>query len=150
MIKQVTGLTPVDFANKNLFIPLGIKLLIPHEAKSAEKHKQLTISKTPKEHVWFQDRLGVGTAGYGIYMSARDIVKIGVMCLNKGVYNNQQIVSSNWVNEMTQVTHRNIEHFGGMSYGLLCWILNKKKGINAALGNSGNVLINPSKNFYVA
>ena len=59
-------------------------------------------------------------------------------------------MSSNWVNEMTQVTHRNIEHFGGMSYGLLCWILNKKKGINAALGNSGNVLINPSNIFYVA
>lgn len=148
LIKQATGLTPVEFANKNLFIPLGIKPLKPYVAKSAEEHKQFTISKTPKEHVWFQDRLGVGTAGYGICMSASDLAKIGVMCLNNGVYNNQQIVSSHWIKEMTQVTHRNIERFGGMSYGLLWWILDEKKGIYAALGNSGNVIyINSSNNF---
>ena len=39
--------------------------------------------------------------------------------------------------EETQITEGN---FRNMSYGLLWWIIDAKKGIYAAVGNSGNVI----------
>ena len=49
--------------------------------------------KLPKENVWFCDTDGLGTPGYGLCMSAEDMAKIGLLCLNKGRFNNKQIIS---------------------------------------------------------
>lgn len=87
LIHKVSGMKPVDFANKYLFEPLGIINHKHYLAETAEEHKEFTISKTPKEHIWFGDPQGVGTAGYGLCMSADDMSKIGELCLNKGTYN---------------------------------------------------------------
>lgn len=47
--------------------------------------------------------------------------------------------------EETQITDGN---FRNMSYGLLWWIIDAKKGIYAAIGNSGNVIyINQTHQF---
>ena len=43
------------------------------------------------------------------------------------------------------------KYFRGMDYGYLWWIINRAKGIYAAIGNSGNVIyINPEKKIVVA
>ena len=84
-------------------------------------------------------------------ISATDMAKIGVMCLNKGVYNNKRILSSNWIEEMTQPRIVENNSFRGMQYGYLWWIIHPKEGIYAAIGNSRNVLyINPVQNTVVA
>lgn len=36
---------------------------------------------------------------YWIYMSARDYAKIGVLITQKGMWNNKEVVSSNWINK---------------------------------------------------
>ncbi len=33
-------------------------------------------------------------------MSAEDMAKIGLLCLNKGSYDNKQIISSGWIEEI--------------------------------------------------
>ena len=151
ILYKATGMITVDYANKFLFEPLGIP---PHKvyiAKSAEEHKQFTITKTPKKAVWFSDRQNLGTPGYGLCMTAEDMAKIGLMCLNKGVFNGQQIVSSKWIREMTNPRTVEGKHFRGMDYGYLWWIISRKKNIYAAIGNSGNVIyINPEKKIVVA
>ena len=151
ILYKATGMITVDYANKFLFEPLGIP---PHKvyiAKSAEEHKQFTITKTPKKAVWFSDRQNLGTPGYGLCMTAEDMAKIGLMCLNKGVFNGQQIVSSKWIREMTNPRTVEGKHFRGMGYGYLWWIISSKKDIYAAIGNSGNVIyINPEKKIVVA
>lgn len=62
--------------------------------ETAEEHKAFTIGRLPKGHIWFCDTQGLGTPGYGLCMSAEDMAKIGLLCLNKGRFNGIQIVFS--------------------------------------------------------
>ena len=141
----------VDFANKYLFGPLGIRPYSVYIAKSAEEHKQFTIEKTPKENVWFCDTEDLGTPGYGLCMSAEDMAKIGLLCLNKGIYKGKRIISSSWIEDMTHPRAIGNQNWQGMEYGYLRWILDREKNTYAALGNSGNVIyINPEKNIVIA
>ena len=151
ILYKATNMKTVDYANRYLFEPLGIKPHINFEAKTAEEHKQFTISKTPKGNIWFSDSDGLGTPGYGLCMSAEDMAKIGLMCLNKGIYDGKQIVSASWIEEMTTPKTVESDHFRGMDYGYLWWIIDREKNIYAAIGNSGNVIyVNPEKNIVVA
>ena len=84
-------------------------------------------------------------------MSAEDMAKIGLLCLNNGNYDNKQIVSSKWIEEMTRPRTVESNNFRGMEYGYLWWIIDRKKNIYAAIGNSGNVIyVNPEKNIVIA
>ena len=84
-------------------------------------------------------------------MSAEDMAKIGLLCLNRGIYDGKQIVSASWIEEMTTPRTVESDHFRGMDYGYLWWIIDREKNIYAAIGNSGNVIyINPEKNIVVA
>ena len=151
ILYQVTNMKTVDYANKYLFEPLGIKKHINYYVETAEEHKAFTIGKTPKENIWFCDPDGLGTPGYGLCMSASDMAKIGLLCLNHGSYEGKQIVSSKWIEEMIQPRTVESKYFRGMEYGYLWWIIDNKKNIYAAIGNSGNVIyIHPEKNIVVA
>ena len=151
ILYKATKMITVDYANKYLFEPLGIPAHKVFIAKSAEEHKQFTIEKTPKQNVWFSDRQNLGTPGYGLCLTAQDMAKIGLLCLNKGTFNGTQIVSSEWIKEMTEPRTVEGKHFRGMDYGYLWWIISRKKHIYAAIGNSGNVIyINPEKKIVVA
>lgn len=120
-------------------------------AETAEEHKKFTIEKLPKDNVWFCDTDGLGTHGYGLCMSAEDMSKIGLLCLNKGIYNNKQIVSMKWIEEMTKPRIVEGNNFRGMEYGYLWWIIDDKKNIYSAIGNSGNVIyINKEKNIVIS
>jgi len=144
ILYRATGMKTVDFANEVLFRPLGIAEHENFYAETAEEHKDFTLDKAPKGNVWFSDPEGLGTPGYGLCMSARDMAKIGQCCLDGGKYNGRQIVSAEWLREMT--VSRGIEdgNFRGMSYGYLWWIIHPEKKIYAAIGNSGNVIyVNP-------
>ena len=151
LLHRATGMRTVDYANQYLFEPLGIR---PHEnyyAKSAEEHKQFTIGKTPKGHIWFADRDGLGTPGYGLCMSAEDMAKIGLLCLNHGRCGDRQILSAQWIEDMTRPCTVESDHFRGMDYGYLWWIIDREKPIYAAIGNSGNVIyVDPTQNLTVA
>ena len=151
ILYKATNMKTVDYANAYLFKPLGIRKHINYLAETAEEHKQFTIGKLPKENIWFCDTDGLGTPGYGLCMSAEDMAKIGLLCLNKGIYDKKQIISSKWIEEMTRPRIVESNNFRGMEYGYLWWIIDRKKHIYAAIGNSGNVIyINPEKNMVIA
>ncbi len=42
-----------------------------------------------------------GAAGYGLCLSAEEMAKIGLLCLQKGVFHNRRIVSEKWIEEST-------------------------------------------------
>ena len=144
ILYQATGLNTVDFANRYLFEPLGIPAHQNYYAKSAEEHKHFTIDKGPKGNVWFADRQGLGTPGYGLCMSAADMARIGQLCLQNGTWDGKQIVSQRWIEEMTTPREVDSRYFRGMHYGYLWWIVHPGRRIYAAIGNSGNVIyVNP-------
>ena len=84
-------------------------------------------------------------------MSAEDMAKIGLLCLNKGTFDGKQIVSPEWIEEMTKPKAVESDYFRGMEYGYLWWIIEREKNIYAAIGNSGNVIyVSPEKDIVIA
>ena len=81
----------VDFANRYLFEPLGIAKHRNFYAKTAEEPKRFILGKEPKGNVWFSDPDGLGTPGYGLCMNARDMAKLGQLCLQNGLWNGRPI-----------------------------------------------------------
>lgn len=151
ILYRAINMKVVDYANTYLFEPLGIQTHKNYYAETAEEHKRFTIGKLPKENIWFCDTEGLGTPGYGLCMSADDMAKIGLLCMNNGVYNNKQIVSAEWIEEMTSPRSVEGNNFRGMAYGYLWWIIDRKKNIYAAIGNSGNVIyVNPEKDIVIS
>ena len=151
ILYRATGMNTVDFANRYLFVPLGIA---EHEntfAESAEEHKHFTIDKAPRQNVWFADPQGIATPGYGLCMSASDMARLGRLCLQNGVWNGKQIVSAKWIAEMLTPQAVNDDAFRGMHYGYLWWIVHPERNIYAAIGNSGNVIyVDPNRSLTAA
>lgn len=71
---------------------------------------------------WNADSRGNNFGGHGIYMRPKDMIKIGRMMMNGGVYNGNRIVSSSWVQESTtQYFNTNYIVTYGEGYGYLWW-----------------------------
>ena len=151
ILYQASDMKTVDFANRYLFSPLGIAEHQNYYARSAEEHREFTVSKSPKENIWFADRDGLGTPGYGLCMSGSDMAKIGQLCLQEGRWEGRQIVSQGWIKEMLAPREVESRYFRGMQYGYLWWIIHPEKKIYAAIGNSGNVIyVDPEKEIVAA
>ena len=144
IITKVSGITTLEFANRFLFEPLDIAHRSNFIVKNKEEHIAFVTSKESKEEVWFCGSQGIVTAGFGLCMCAEDLVKIGQMCLNGGIYNDKRIVSSQWIDAIKSPIVQCNERFNNMSYSYLWWIVDKEKSIYAAIGDGGNVIyINP-------
>ncbi len=84
-------------------------------------------------------------------LSSRDMLKIGQLVLDKGKWNNKQIISKKWINESTTSKIKTDQTF---DYGYLWWIgkSDDKPGLKAiiAIGISGqHIIIIPEKNVVV-
>lgn len=99
ILTQATGMSTFEFAKKYLFIPLSIA-----------------------DHNWEQDKQGNYNGSAGLCLTPRDMIKIGQLYLNKGMYNGKRIVSEEWINKVStfKITTKNIEPFGP-GYGYLWW-----------------------------
>lgn len=151
IITKVSNMTTLEFANKYLFKPLGIKERKEYIVTNKEEHIGFVTSKLPKENGWFCDNKGIVTSGFGLCLSAEDLAKIGQMCLNKGTYNDKQIVSSKWIEQITTPYIKCDEKFAFMQYGYLWWIIDEEKKIYSAIGDSGNVIyVNEDKNIVIS
>ncbi|MDD4074815.1 MAG: serine hydrolase [Eubacteriales bacterium] len=151
VITKTSGMSTVDFANRYLFGPLGIAPYRNYEARTAEEHKAFILSKEPKANIWFCDPQGVGAAGYGLCMSARDMAKLGQLCLDGGMYGEKRLLSAEWIAESTKPRLQCDKTFAEMGYGYLWWTPDVHNRAYAALGNSGNAIyINPEQGTVVA
>jgi CubicO group peptidase (beta-lactamase class C family) len=95
IIEKTTKQTLPEFAKNNLFNPLGIKNFIWN---------------------FKPDKSSVETFCQ-VYLTSRDMAKFGLLYLNKGNWNNQQIISKEWV-EQSLKKHSVVQ---GVNYGYLWW-----------------------------
>lgn len=118
IIGQASGI-PIDkFAEKYLFKPLG-------------------ISNVSWEHT---SKKEIIPSGKRLYMTSRDMAKIGQLVLNKGKWNDKQVVSEKWIEESTTPKIK----ITGIDYGYLWWNIpfEEKEIISkVATGNGGQYIL---------
>ena len=125
IISQTTGKNELEFARQTLFKPLGIT-----------------------EVLWPSDPQGVNHGWGDLRMHPRDMAKIGLLWLNRGVWKGKPIVPASWVDESTRV-HAKTSLDSDYGYGW--WV--KTHDIPfayEAVGRGGQrVTVVPSKNLVV-
>lgn len=147
ILKKATNMSVVDFANKYLFAPLDINSYSSIELSSEEDHTKFTSSIN--NNVWVQDKTRLNPSSWGLTLSVEDMSKIGGLYLNKGMYNQKQIVSTKWIQESTSL--QTFSSSLNLGYGYLWWILDKDAQVFAAIGDGGNIIyINSKRNIVIA
>lgn len=150
IIERATGEKCIDFANKNLFEPLGLPERIPHGVSSKEDQFDFFMNKNPRKYEWYSDPQGTITAGWGLCMSAKDMAVIGELVLGCGLYGGRRIISEEYLKDMLTAHIKLGERFGFMNYGYLWYKPYDDKDVFAAIGDSGNIIyVNKEENVSV-
>jgi CubicO group peptidase (beta-lactamase class C family) len=131
IVQRATGSTVASYAEKVLFKPLGIT-----------------------EYQWYEDSKGISIGGFGLCLKAEDILKIGIMMMNDGIWSKKRIISHDWVSSSTIARFHTYNHIG--AYGYHWWVLTNENGevydnnIFFAMGYAGQyIIVSPSDKFVV-
>ncbi len=112
IIQRATGRTSYEFGYDNLFLPIGIPGIM-----------------------WESDPAGHTIGGWGIDATVREFAKFGHLYLKKGQWDNQQVVSEEWVSESVRPVSETVDF-----YGYQWWLVPDNEG------NTGSVV--PDDVFY--
>jgi CubicO group peptidase (beta-lactamase class C family) len=113
ILQQVAGVSALEFAKEHLFTPLGIS-----------------------DVMWESNHQGISIGYSELELRPEDMAKIGYLYLNGGVWDGEQIVSSEWVQHSTE---KYISATLQEGYGYQWWI--DVSGIYMALGYGGQYII---------
>jgi len=93
LIEKLSGKKPDEFARLNLFNPLGMGIV--------------SWPMCPQGHCM---------GGSGVCMSAEDMVKLGWVYANKGVYQGKRILSEEWIALATEIIP--VDNYGGYGFAV--------------------------------
>jgi CubicO group peptidase (beta-lactamase class C family) len=117
MVHYKTGKDIGLLAKVKLFDPLGIEFYPESNSVSYTSWNQYV---EPNYQSWRKDSKGIETASFGLYFTARDMAKFGYLYLNKGKWENKQLLSEYWISESTKEHVKDI--YGRYSYGYQWYI----------------------------
>lgn len=148
IITRSAGKSAREFANEHLFKPIGIKEIPDFEMKSFGFED--LFGKNVKG--WVKDPVGNSTGGWGLTLTPRDMARFGFLYLNHGIWDNNRIISEDWVRESTKPHSGTLINGAIAKYGYLWW-LREEDGVLAysALGDGGNIICCiPEKDLIIA
>jgi len=124
MLKNRAGMHAAEYAERFLFKPLGIETKL-----------------------WRGNKEGHTHAGGGLYLTARDTAKLGLLYLQDGRWDEEQVVPQAWVRESLRM-HVDLTVKGQppSGYGYLWWVLapdprgNGREYVYAARGRFGQFI----------
>lgn len=101
VLQKVTGQTLESYARERLFTPLGIT-----------------------DIAWLKHRDGTTYGAYGASLRPRDLLRIGQLCLQGGVWQDRRILSAEWLNEATRgaVVGKSQDEVPTFMYGYYWWV----------------------------
>jgi len=123
IVQETTGVSALAFAEEHLFGPLGIS-----------------------DVEWPSNPQGITIGWSDLYMTPRDMAKIGYLYLNEGRWDGEQVVPAAWVKASTrkQVSAGTLED----GYGYQWWVA--EDGVYLALGYAGQfIFVVPDKDMAV-
>ena len=97
ILRETTGMSALTFAQKYLFEPLGIS-----------------------DVSWPSDPQGNNHGWGDMYLTPRDMAKLGYLYLHKGLWDGQQVLSPTWVTAAT--SFQTNTHVSFADYGYLWWL----------------------------
>lgn len=114
IIQETTGMTAFEFAEENLFSPLGIS-----------------------DVIWPTNPQGISIGWGELRMRPHDMAKIGYLFLNDGWWQDEQVVPASWVEASTRkhISSRTLED----GYGYQWWV--NDSGMFMALGYRGQYIV---------
>lgn len=126
VLQKATGMTTREYANQNLFKPLGIS--------------EITETR------WGSDPQGITLGGYGIHFTPREMAKLGALYLAGGRWEGEQVIPQEWITKSwTVFSHKD----DGYGYGYL-WTIDEENDYYSALGLAGqHILVFPKHNMIV-
>ncbi len=81
IINKTSGMSTLEFAQEYLFSPIGIN-----------------------HFYWSYDNNGLHYGGHGLNLGPRDMARFGLLYLNNGSWNGQQIISPDWISASTNTS----------------------------------------------
>lgn len=98
---EITGIKPLEFLNDHLF-----------------NHMSITGVN------WDECPLGCNIGGWGMWMKSEDLLKVGLLYLNKGVYNGKRLLSEEWIDKLSsfQSDSANPKNLTQIGYGYQVWL----------------------------
>ncbi len=100
IVQKVTGMTLTEYLKPRLFEPLGFS----------------------EKTWWQQSPEGIDCGGFGLNVTTRDLAKFGQFYLQRGKWNDKQLLSADWVD---LATSKHIDNYGtldwGSGYGFQFW-----------------------------
>lgn len=113
--QNATGMTALQYARMNLFEPLGI-----HDV------------------IWYTDPQGYNVGSADLYLHPHDMAKIGYLWLNKGQWEDKQVVSREWVEDSVKVQ---MVTGGNDDYGYGWWVAKDEPAAYSAIGRGGQRIL---------
>jgi CubicO group peptidase (beta-lactamase class C family) len=139
IITRTTGMSAREFANQRLFHRIGMNEIPDYNLGFQFED---VFGKNVKG--WLKDPKGITMGGMGLTLTPRDMARFGFLYLNRGIWDNTQIISESWIDESTSPNSN--------KYGYLWWL--REEGntrIYSAMGSGGNVICCiPEKDLVVA
>ncbi len=123
IINKTTGQKTSEFAQNNLFEPIGI---------------------SREDWYWEENIEGYNHGGFGLWFTPQAMSRIGLLMLNNGNWNNTQVISENWIIEMGTIRSPQCSY--GV-YGYLVWI--NQYAFNAAGLGGQYIYFIPTHNLVV-
>jgi len=99
LVTRITGKSLSEFLTERLFAPMGIS-----------------------DFYWETCPEGIEKGGWGLYMRAEDLAKLGQLVLDHGYWNGKQLLSQEFLSQATTAHISVPESYGAYDYGWHMWV----------------------------
>jgi len=144
---NVVGAVFEKLTGKTIFAAFRDELAVPMQMQDFDFSRQRMLGYKPARSQY---------GAYHFFLSCRDMARLGVLVASGGKWNGQQLVSANWVREMTTTRVTPAQTRMDFGYAYLWWKPGEVRTAPAwrdsslALGNYGqNILVMPAHDVVV-
>ena len=122
IVQKATGKTVLEYLKEKLFAPMNITKVN-----------------------WETSPEGVNTGGWGLHIQSESLAKVGQMWLDNGVWDGKQLVSREWISQMSS-KHANGGDYG---YGYQVWMCKYPGAVRADGALGQYVIVVPEKDVVI-